>query len=63
MFLQIAKAPNNHKILPTNWNQDFAIHHEEQKTNMINLQAHLLKQGEQSAHIHYKKSRLFKRPT
>jgi hypothetical protein len=27
------------------------------------LQAHLLKQGEQSAHIHYKKSRLFKRPT
>jgi hypothetical protein len=46
MLLQITENPNHHKILPTNWNQDFTIHHEEQETNLISLQVHLLKQGD-----------------
>jgi hypothetical protein len=50
MFL-IIRLPCHHNIIQNNWNQDSFIHHDEQETKMISLQAHNLKHRKPSTHM------------
>jgi len=44
----IIRVPCHHIIIQNNWNHNSLIHHEEQETKMISLQAHSLKHRNQA---------------